>query len=194
MNNKIPLIYFHQIFKGRYVVAWPVFIVGDDKRNLNFTVSAEPSLFSEYSEFNESALLQISKYQTRQVKQRLHQSSFRELVLKAYRNHCAVCSLKHRSLLDAAHIIQDFKGGMPVVKNGLSLCKIHHAAYDNNILGISPDYLIEIRKDILDEIDGPMLKYGLQQMNNTRLLLPQKVDDKPSKEFLDIRYQYFKSA
>ena len=38
--------------------------------------------------------------------------------------------------------------------NVLSLCKIHHAAYDKNILGISPDYQVKVRIDILDEVDG----------------------------------------
>jgi predicted restriction endonuclease len=49
---------------------------------------------------------------------------------------CAVCSLRHGELLDAAHIIGDGKpDGIPIVPNGLSLCKIHHAAYDTNLLG-----------------------------------------------------------
>jgi hypothetical protein len=30
--------------------------------------------------------------------------------------------------------------------NGLSLCKIHHAAFDRGIIGIRPNYVIEIRK------------------------------------------------
>jgi putative restriction endonuclease len=45
--------------------------------------------------------------------------------------------LKHGKLLDAAHIIGDHKPhGIPVVENGLSPCKIHHAAYGANLLGI----------------------------------------------------------
>ena len=60
---------------------------------------------------------------------------------------CAVCSLGHRELLDAAHIIPDNEPlGLPVVPNGLALCKIHHAAYDRNILGIRPDYVIEVHQ------------------------------------------------
>jgi len=41
------------------------------------------------------------------------------------------------------------------VPNGLALCKIHHAAFDMNILGIRPDHVVEIRTDVLEERDGP---------------------------------------
>jgi putative restriction endonuclease len=44
----------------------------------------------------------------------------------------------------------------PEVSNGLSLCKIHRAAFDRGIIGIRPDYAIEVREDALKEVDGPM--------------------------------------
>jgi putative restriction endonuclease len=50
------------------------------------------------------------------------------LVMQAYGTRCAVCSLTHGQLLDAAHIVEDgLPKGDPVTPNGLSLCKIHHA-------------------------------------------------------------------
>jgi putative restriction endonuclease len=56
--------------------------------------------------------------------------------------------------------------GLPEVPNGLALCKIHHSAYDVNILGVSPDYRVHIRSDVLREHDGPMLRWGLQEMDD----------------------------
>ena len=51
---------------------------------------------------------------------RLHQATFRERVLHAYRTSCAICRLRHRELLDAAHILPDgHPRGEPVVPNGL---------------------------------------------------------------------------
>ena len=89
-------------------------------------------------------------YNTIQTITRLHQRSFRERVLRAYQNQCTLCRLRHKELLDAAHIIADSEdSGEPVIQNGLSLCKIHHAAYDKHILGITPDYIIKVRTDIL---------------------------------------------
>ncbi len=67
--------------------------------------------------------------------------------------------------LKSAHIIPDSdKRGSPIVSHGLSLCEIHHAVFDQNILGVDPDCVVHIRKDILEEKDGPMLKHGLQEL------------------------------
>jgi hypothetical protein len=42
------------------------------------------------------------------------------------------------------------------------MCKIHHAAFDNLLMGVRPDYSIEVRSDVLVEEDGPTLRYALQ--------------------------------
>ncbi len=98
-------------------------------------------------------------------------------------------------MLDAAHIIGDLEdNGEPIIQNGLSLCKIHHSAFDQNIIGINPDFYVKVRRDILEEIDGPMLKYGLQSLDNASLILPRHERDYPDKERLDFRYEQFLKA
>ena len=196
MNDRVPLIYLHQIMKGRYFVAWPVFIIEDEPNKLRFTVAAESSSVEiGENQMQDPETVYRRKYETREVLTRLHQSTFRENVLKAYKDHCAVCKLKHRELLDAAHIIPDKKElGQPIVSNGISLCKIHHAAYDSFILGISPDYQIKIREDVLHEVDGPMLKYGIQSLNKEKIILPRSRSNWPDQERLNIRFQQFLSA
>ena len=198
MSRDIPLIYLHGVAKGRYVAAWPVFIVSDNPNSLTFTVAVD-----EKQEIGPSEHLQVKddvagirrRYVTAAVLVRLHQRTFREKVLHAYRHSCALCRLKHDSLLDAAHIIPDSEeAGEPLVSNGLSLCKLHHAAFDQNILGISPDFITEIRTDILNETDGPMLKYGLQEMHGLRISLPRRKEDKPNREALAERYRLFRLA
>jgi len=75
------------------------------------------------------------------------------------------------------------------------MCKIHHAAYDSNILGIRPDFVVQIRSDLLDEIDGPMLQHGLKERHNQRLMvLPKVRAERPGDEFLTPRYESFCSA
>jgi putative restriction endonuclease len=116
-------------------------------------------------------------------------------VLQAYETQCAICRLKHADLLDAAHIIRDAdEGGLPVVPNGLSLCKIHHAAYDRNIIGVSPDLVIKVREDILAEVDGPMLKHGIQAMQGVQLTVPRQRTAQPNRENVEQRYQEFLAA
>lgn len=114
----------------------------------------------------------------------------------AYDTKCGVCSLGHRELLGAAHIIPDIHlRGLPVVQNGLALCKIHHAAYDQNILGIRPDYMVEIRERLLEELDGPMLRHGLQEHHARPLMqIPRRRSDQPDRTRLEERYGEFRAA
>ena len=72
------------------------------------------------------------------TRKRLHQPVFRQQVLGAYRSQCAVCSLRHVELLEAAHIKEDNLGGEPVVPNGVSMCVLHHRAFDKDVIGIRP--------------------------------------------------------
>lgn len=135
------------------------------------------------------------EYQTAAVKRRLHQHRFREMVLGAYRRRCSMCHLGHVLLLDAAHIIPDHDDrGLPEIPNGLALCKIHHSAYDTNILGISPDLLVHVREDILREIDGPMLEHGLKGMAGRTIVVPRSVGHRPNPAFLDERFRRFRAA
>ena len=167
MRTRTPLIHFRGIVTGRYLPVWPVLIVDDSPATLTVTVAVEPEFAVSTSSDeqtrpdSEESRLGIRRYVARVVRQRVHQSAFRERVVAAYSGLCTLCQLRHRELLDAAHIIPDAdKAGVPEVPNGLCLCKIHHAAFDQNIIGITPDYQVEVRKDVLEEIDGPMLKHG----------------------------------
>ena len=116
-------------------------------------------------------------------------------MLNAYKEQCSICRLRHRELLEAAHILPDKHPlGEPVVSNGLALCKLHHAAYDRNILGISPDLHIQIRKDVLEEIDGPMLIHVLQDFQGTKIFTPRSSHLKPNPAFLEERFKIFTEA
>jgi len=134
-------------------------------------------------------------YLTSTIRIRLHQRCFREKVLRAYQSQCSLCKLKHIELLDAAHILPDGDPeSKPIVTNGISLCKLYHAAFDSLIIGITPDYKIEIRKDVLNETDGPMLQHGLKVLHNSNIILPKIKRDWPDKDLLDRRYQWFRNV
>jgi putative restriction endonuclease len=193
-----PLIYLHGVVKGRYVAAWPVYVVGDEPQRLTFTVAVDDKTnisYSSESQIQDSEIAIRRRYVTAAARVRLHQRLFRERVLEAYRNACSLCRLAHPELLEAAHIIPDAEeAGEPRVSNGLSFCKLHHAAFDIGILGIRPDCTAEIRVDILHEIDGPMLKHGLQAMHNAKLWIPRSADLRPDREALEYRYEKFRAA
>lgn len=197
MRQKKPIIYFFSVMKGRYLATWPVYIISDDIANLCFTVALDNQIIktSASTSAEEQDDYYRRRYITSNIQVRIHQRSFRERVIAAYRCQCALCKLKHVELLDAAHIIPDNdERGEPIVTNGLALCKIHHAAFDQNIIGISPDYVIKVREDVLEEIDGPMLKYGIQSLENQTIYLPDSKKNWPDKFRLDERYNLFLKA
>jgi len=197
MREKAPLVYLRGIVPGRYLVTWPVFIVGDDKDALAFKVALDEAQIRQPSDDAETKQVKEIRraYATSQIRIRLHQRSFREKVLEAYQTQCALCRLRHAELLDAAHIIPDsHPQGDPKISNGISLCKFHHAAYDSLILAINPDYVVLIRKDVLLEKDGPMLQHGLKELHETKIILPKHKMEWPDRDLLDMRYQQFNRA
>jgi putative restriction endonuclease len=196
MRVRKPLVYFFNIFPGKYLATYPVFVVNDDPAHLSFTIAVDDIAYLQVDRLEDTlAGTERRSYITQTVLYRAHQRQFRERVIAAYRNQCALCRLRHTVLLDAAHIIGDRDDqGDPIIQNGLSLCKIHHAAFDHNIIGINPDYQVLVRQDILDEIDGPMLKYGLQSLNKSHILLPSHHRDWPDRERLEKRFDSFLMA
>lgn len=173
---------------------FPVYILWEEVKDQRFVIDPNVGhgLVTENSPIEEH----LKRYLMVETKRRLHQPVFRSTVLRAYRSKCAVCSLAHKELLDAAHIVPDRdKGGIASVINGLALCKIHHAAFDANILGIRPDLVVQVREDILEEVDGPMLRHGIQERHGQRLMaVPNARSEMPDPRLLEIAYDRFKSA
>jgi putative restriction endonuclease len=54
--------------------------------------------------------------------------------------------------------------------------------------------VVEIRRDLLEETDGPMLKHGLRGLHHQAIILPSCEDQKPNRVALEQRYQRFKDA
>jgi putative restriction endonuclease len=191
MENRIPVVYFLGVSPGLYQGILPAFVVGWDAAKLkaNIAFGAVDSQLTEYPiSFPER------RYALREVKQRLHQASFRDAVIAAYRGRCAISGLPEIRLLDAAHIIVDSheKLGHPIVPNGLPLSKIHHAAFDSHLIGVDPDFRLHVSKRLLTQNDGPLLEL-LKRVHGESLHLPQRVMDWPDRARLAERFDVFRS-
>jgi putative restriction endonuclease len=194
MQLRLPLMWFYGVAPSLFQAIFPVYLVAEEVEESQFVLALTP----DQASVTPGSLVEetLRRYLISQTRQRLHQPVFASQIMIAYETQCAVCLLAHRELLDAAHIIPDSEpDGEPVVRNGLALCKIHHAAYDRNFLGIRPDYTIEIHHRLLDEIDGPMLRHGLQGHHGLALArLPKRRADRPDPERLIRRYRLFQAA
>jgi putative restriction endonuclease len=186
-----PLVYFAPSTRpGRYIAHYPVYIAQDDEAAREVVVALD----KQFKMFADPLQLGADerKWAERTVMARVHQPLFRAKVMTAYTETCAICELKHIELLDAAHIIPDsHELGRPTIQNGIALCKIHHAAYDRNFIGITPDYVVKVDEELLLEVDGPMLKYGIQEMHGRKLLLPGRQNEWPDPENLAFRFETF---
>ena len=187
---KLPLILFNKPLPNMYVPVIGVQIVDERIAEGVILVATGGDVAAA---FDAGAI--DKRYVVKLVKQRVHQPAFRAVVLDAYSKKCAICRLNHADLLDAAHIIPDAdEGGSASVPNGLSLCKIHHAAYDRNLLGIDPDYKVHIDAALLEEIDGPMLQHGLKAMHLTEITTPSAIANKPDRDKLAQRFELFMAS
>ncbi|MEV0768105.1 HNH endonuclease [Nocardia salmonicida] len=193
-ETELPLILLRWMKVGadiRYLPIFPVYVVADDPTNRRVLLAIDESLRGVSDPQHLSATER--RYVQRMTNQRLHQPQFRSRVLMAYGNRCAVCRLARPQLLEAAHIISDGKEhGIADIPNGLSLCKIHHSAYDRNLMGISSDYRVHIGSVLAKADDeGPILKFGLQDMDDVQLTLPTKKVFYPAPERLAERFSEF---
>ena len=80
-----------------------------------------------------------------QVETPVRSAGFRKAIMKIYEYKCAVCALDIRtasgaSITDAAHIIPFSASYNDDVRNGLSLCKSHHWAFDARLFSLNETY------------------------------------------------------
>jgi putative restriction endonuclease len=159
-ESELPLIYLLQVKRRpnpEYVIFAPVYVVGWDDEPRRFLIDLSeqkpgepitpaprlgqmdiPVLRGEIREMKKT-------YEITTVQRRLYQVLFRNTILSAYRDRCAICLLHVRPLLDAAQVCSD-RDPKPVIEvsDGIALCATHHRAFDANILRFDDDYTIRI--------------------------------------------------
>ncbi|MPY72593.1 MAG: HNH endonuclease, partial [Alphaproteobacteria bacterium] len=87
----------------------------------------------------------------------------------------------------------DVRWGQPVVPNGIPLSKIHHAAFDAQLIGIDPDYRVHVADRLMSRNDGPMLE-ALKHLHHSELHLPTRAQDRPDRDRLAARFERFRVA
>lgn len=193
MDRRVPILYFLGVSPGHYQAFISAFIESWHPSEAKVKVSfgdMDPSGIPKVSETGVAR-----RYALRQVKQRLHQASFRDAVISAYGNRCALSGMPEPMLLDAAHIISDGHEelGHAIVPNGIPLTKIHHAAFDAHLIGIDPDFRVHVSNRLLDQKDGPILQ-AMQGLHRQLIRLPIRSEDVPDRDRLAHRFEMFRSV
>jgi putative restriction endonuclease len=192
---QVPIVHFVATRPNFYKPIYPCFITNDDPVARHVLVS--PGRMVGPIDEREPVVVMDPierRYVFRETRVRVHQARFRAQVVPAYGERCAVCRLKEVRLLDAAHIVGDLEEtGDAVVTNGVSLCSIHHRAYDEDLVGITPDYELRVARRLLDDQDGPMLEL-LKKFHTESIVVPQRPSWRPDKTRLAKRFARFEAA
>lgn len=190
-----PVVYFIATRPNWYRPLYPCYLVEEDVAARHVLVApgrVTGPMDERDFELPEDPL--DRRYGVREARMRLHQARFRGRVLVAYASRCAICRLKETRLLDAAHIVADVEErGEPAVSNGLSLCSIHHRAFDQDLVGVAPNYTVHVSQRLLIEEDGPMLDL-LKGFHRQLIEVPSKKTWKPNQDALASRFERFSAA
>lgn len=135
--------------------------------------------------------VQASEYQRPTVQRTLEVAyrawDFAHRVRNAYGGLCGICGLG-LGLTEAAHIVPvAWPGGTDETKNGISMCRNHHAAYDRGLISVSPDYSVNVsssRYEMVGNVGSGADVEWLSSTGRRSLFLPSKLDDRPDPEYL----------
>jgi len=189
---QVPLVYFVGVHPGRYFPIYPAYVMEDRRTERRVLVSRGSVDDLGPERLYDPPVDELERrYGTREVRTRLHQARFRWLVLPAYREQCAICRLREIRLLDAAHIVADRDpAGSASIANGLSLCTIHHRAFDQNLVGVDPRFRVHVSRRLREEDDGPMLEL-LKGFHGERIVVPVSASRRPDPDRLAQRFERF---
>ncbi len=140
--------------------------------------------------------LPVGSERTQEVKRRINQDFFRNTVLSSYENRCCITGINNTVLLHACHIVgwSDDEANRTNPQNGLCLNVLFHKAYDENFLGISPDYEILVSDEFfgakLDSIDSSTKEF-IKSINHRKLIMPKRF--LPDRDLLAIHFDNYRN-
>ena len=140
---------------------------------------------TKYSKILENIDNYTGKEKIREVKTRINQNVFRQIVLNIYSTKCAICRIDIPELLNASHIVPWAinKNERLNPENGICLSKLYDAAFDKGLIGIKNDYSIILSSKIKKEKNKSYYNQNFLFLDNLKIALPERF--RPKKEFLE---------
>lgn len=145
----------------------------------------------EYTRIDTSDLPQ-GKERSAVVKLRVNQRFFHDTVLCSYLNQCCITGVTNTQLLEACHISgwADDINNRTNPKNGLCMNALFHRAYDNYLIGVTPDYEIVVSERMLAGTKNEEFQHYLQSIQGKLIILPEKFS--PDRNLLETHYKLYK--
>lgn len=157
----------------------------------NGIAAVDLSLLNSLDSLTEAQIGSIRNHERQtllsQIARKYRSSDFRKRVLGAYRHQCAACGLQ-LELIDAAHIIPVAANtSTDETKNGIALCKLHHTAFDRNLLSFDESYRIEVSESEVTRLTAINRIDGLREFQRhlrTAIILPSDRRDYPPPQYI----------
>jgi putative restriction endonuclease len=150
-------------------------------------ILAEKENQSIESKFND-LFLDISNLKgearLKEVKTRVNQNIFRQIVLANYSGKCAISGIDIPEFLFASHIIPWSKNEEERLnpENGICLSALYDKAYDRGFIAINEQYELLISSDLKKKSKYDYYPKYFLHLENKKIMLPNKY--LPNKEFL----------
>lgn len=125
----------------------------------------------------------------RQVKTRVNQSVFRQMVLANYSTKCAITGIDIPELLLASHIMPWSKSEEHRLnpENGICLSALYDKAFDKGIIGINKNYEVILSTQLKNKKESIFYKKHFEPIENLKIMEPLKY--LPKKEFLEFHLE-----
>lgn len=120
----------------------------------------------------------------REIKTRVNQNVFRQIVMANYSGKCAISGIDLPELLFASHIVPWAKNEQERLnpENGICLSALYDKAFDKGLIGVNEQYQILLSEKIKKRKNKDFYGQYFASLENKSLILPQKY--LPRKEFI----------
>jgi len=120
----------------------------------------------------------------REVKTRVNQNVFRQIVVANYSGKCAISGIDIPDLLLASHIIPWSKNESERLnpENGVCLSALYDKAFDKGLIGINHNYEVLLSSDLKKKNKQEYFDKYFAQIENKMIELPKRYY--PNKDFL----------
>ena len=160
---------------------------GADHEKIPDLVDGTPEVEREFIDSSQDVSQVTRRLRLVETMRAYREARFRPTVLAAYSHQCALCPIS-LNLVDAAHIIPvSHPGSTDEISNGLALCRLHHAAFDNGLVGVRPDYQVVLNPRALSRLEELNFARGIeefQQLLRPSIRYPASLEVRPSREYL----------
>ncbi len=125
------------------------------------------------------------EYKLREIKTRVNQNVFRQIVIANYGGKCAITGINIPDLLIASHIIPWSKNEKERLnpENGICLSPLYDRAYDKGYIGIDKKYEILLSNDLKKKSKEEYYSKYFASIDGIKIIMPQKYY--PHKTFLE---------